>query len=129
MSRARRAHERALARGPASSVATRACRSPRPPAVRRRGTAGVVCGKADLAVRPLAAERSPVGTAALPTTSPGKQEVLERSVGEHLAERCREGLRFAGGAVFAAEEAVVAAGEGDGFGAESFGHRDRRAAG
>src|SRR5882672_8778340 len=51
------------------------------------------------------------------------------SVGEDLAQGGGEGVRLAHAAVFAAEESVVAAGEGDGLRCEPFGHRYGRPAG
>src|SRR5213079_974232 len=45
------------------------------------------------------------------------------SAGEDLAQGGGEGVRLAGAAIFAAEEPVVAAREGDGLRSEPFGHR------
>ena len=54
---------------------------------------------------------------------------MRPSVGEDLAQGGGEGVRLAHAAVFAAEESVVAAGEGDGLHSEPFGHRYGRPAG
>src|SRR6266545_3742906 len=62
-----------------------------------------------------------------PRTPPGSPP-MRPSVGEDLAQGGGEGVRLAHAAVFAAEESVVAAREGDGCRREPFGHGSARAA-
>src|SRR5215472_18909117 len=64
---------------------------------------------------------APEPVASLPARRPSAREDVTQGGGE--------GVRLAHAAVFAAEESVVAAREGDGCRAEPFGHGNARAAG